>query len=295
MSFDQSAASFVQWNDIPELRAPCMVVGFRGWSDAGSVSSDTVDHLRTTFEPRVFASISNEPFINYTLDRPIGQITDGLIDYMEVMVTEVGWAANPDGEHDLVVLLGKEPHYNWRLYAQIVLEVMRRVGVRRFYTIGGVQDTVSHTAPPQISIVATSEGAVADAVRLDNCVQAADYYGPLSVHTCLLKLCAESDIEGVSFWGHVPAYLQKNPRVVGKIVSILNRAIGMRCPVDQLRMKAVEIDRRISEILAKEPNLKRFVESVEQRKDGAPQGTGDKIIRLDDFVKRDPNKDPRTP
>jgi len=272
-----------------------MVVGFHGWSDAGSISSDTVDYLRTTLEPTVFASISNESFINYTLDRPVGQISDGLIDYVEATVTEVGWSANPDGEHDLVVLLGKEPHYNWRLYTEIVLEVMRRVGVKRLYTVGGVQDTVSHTAPPQISIVGTSEGTVSDAIGLDESIQAADYYGPLSVHTCLLKLCAESDIEGVSFWGHVPAYLQKNPRVVGKIVSILNKAIGLQCPIDQLRVKAVEIDLRINEIIAKDPNLKRFVDSVEQKRDGGRQGGADKIIRLDDFVRRDPNKDPRTP
>lgn len=295
MSLKDPTAPYVHWDDVPELQDPCMIVGFHGWSDAGGVSSDTVAYLYEALQPQVFATISNEPFMNYALDRPTGQISGGLINYVEAMITEVAWCSNADGEHDLVLLLGKEPHFNWVLYTKVVLGIMQRVGANRLCTVGGVQDTVSHTAAPRISIVATSEGAVESAVLLGDGIQAADYYGPVSVHTCLLNLCRESDIEGISLWGHVPAYLQKNPRVVGKMVTIINKMIGLQCPIDRLRMKAVEIDRRINEILAKDPNLKQFVESIEQKKESIPQSGRDKIIRLNDFLRRDPNKDPKVP
>lgn len=295
MSPKDPIAPYVQWNDVPKLKDPIMIVGFHGWSDAGGVSSDTVEYLQGVLDSEVFATISEEPFINYTLDRPTGQISDGLIKEVEGMTTEVAWSAGPDRAHDLVLLLGKEPHFNWQLYTDVLVELMRRIGVRLLYTVGGVQDTVSHTAAPEISVVATTEDAVESAVLLGDGVRAAEYYGPVSIHTCLLNRCKETDIVGVSFWGHVPAYLQKNPRVVGRIVSIMSRATGVPVPIDKLRMKAVEIDRRISEILAKDPNLRLFVESIEQKKEGAPRPAGDKIIRLNDFLRRDPNKDPKAP
>jgi proteasome assembly chaperone (PAC2) family protein len=210
------------------------------------------------------------------------------------MATELAVWSNPDGDHDLIILLAKEPHLNWLLYSHILLSVMLRLGVKWLYTLGGVQDTVSHSAPPRISVVASSEAAVEMAVGLDGGIEPADYYGPVSIHSCLVRMCAERGIEAVSLWGHVPAYLQKNPRLVAKLVSILSAVAGLHCPVERLIRKSIEMDRKINEILAKDPNLKQFVESMEDSNDiESPTANDDKIIRLNDFLRRDFHTDPK--
>jgi len=229
------------------------------------------------------------------MDRPVGRIEHGLIRQMEPMVTELGCCSNPDGDHDLILVLGKEPHFNWLLYTHILLAAMRRLNVKRLYTLGGVQDTVSHSSDPLVSIVGSSESVVNFTMELADCMQTGDYYGPVSIHSWLVRMCGESGVEAVSLWAHVPAYLQNNPRLVACLTELLGHALGMKFPVEGLIRRSIELDRKINEILAKDPNLKHFVESIEDDKNSyAPDGGGDKIIRLNDFLRRDSHNDPQS-
>lgn len=288
------STSHLSWDDKPKLTDPYAVAGFQGWSNAGNVSSDTLEHLIAAVEPQVFATVSHEPFVNYTLDRPVAEIEDGLIHEMEPPYTELLYWKNPQGPHDVVFLLGKEPHYRWLGYSQIVLDVMAELGVKRLYTIGGVQDTISHTAPLVISVVASSPSMVAEIIRPEFGLRAAEYCGPISIHSLLVKMCGEGGIEGVSLWGHVPAYLQKSPRLVARMVTLLNEVTGMTCSVDSLKQKAVELDRRLHEALLRDPNLRRFVDTVEREVGSDEESTDrEKVIRLNDFLHRGSPDDPK--
>ncbi|MFZ5864398.1 MAG: PAC2 family protein [Thermodesulfobacteriota bacterium] len=285
----------LDWDLVPELRSPYLVLGFHGWSDAGSVASDTLEYLMDVLHPEVFASLKNEPFMHYTLDRPVGRIQEGIILDLESPITQFRYWQNPSGEHDLILVLGKEPQLNWQLYCRVILDLLGRLAVKKVFTIGGVQDTISHTTPPQISIVGTSNSVVADALAMDPALRMSEYYGPVSIHSFLLHTCRNNDMDAVSFWGHSPAYLQRNPRLVARIVTVLNSAIGTQCPVEGLLQKSIELDRKISEALAKDPSLREFVESIESKERPRPSSTqGEKVIRIDDFLRRDPTKDPGT-
>ncbi len=296
MTLGESSSTFIRWDHVPELKAPFMVVGFYGWSDAGNVSSDTLAYLVEQLEFRVFAAFPNEPFLNYTMDRPMGKVEQGLLRYMEPAVMEFACATSSEAEHDLAVLLGKEPSLNWQLFAETVLGVIRELGVQRLYTVGGVQDTIPHSAPPRISVVGSSASALASVMEMEPEIQPAEYFGPVSIHSRLIQTCADNGIEAVSLWGHVPAYLQKSPRTVAKVVRLLCRLSGFGCPVDSLIRRSIEMDRRINEILAKDAGLKQFVETIEGRAgSGVPHSLGDKIIRLNDFLRRDSPKEPQSP
>lgn len=282
----------VTWEYIPDLKAPFLVAGFHGWSNAGGVSSDTVTYLIDSLRPKVFARLTEEPFINLSLERPVGHIEDGVIHELESMSADLLHWNNRDGEHDLILLLGREPHYNWTGYTRILLDAMVKLDVKRLYTLGGVQDTISHNVPPIVSVVGSSPYVVAGTARLDEGIRAADYYGQVSIHSFIVRACTELGMEGVSLWGHVPAYLQKSPRVVAKLVTILNNALGMQCPVQELTRQSAEMDRKIQDALLRDPNLKRFVETVEQRNNQVDsEGYADKVIRLNDFLHRAPQDD----
>jgi proteasome assembly chaperone (PAC2) family protein len=285
--------SYVRWDHVPELREPALVAGFHGWSDAGGVSTDTVQYLIEVLRPVEVATLSNEPFVTYTLDRPVAQIEDGIIHDLEPMYSELSCWKNPTGDRDLLFLLGKEPHHSWLTYSSVVLDIIDKLHVKQLYTIGGVQDTISHSSPPVVTVVGSSASVVESALKLDAHVRAADYYGPISIHSCLIKTCMDAGIDALSLWGHVPAYLQKNPRVVSKLVAIFSKAVGVQCPLDILVQKSIELDRKITEALAKDSNLKDLVEQIEEKDTNRPpSASGDKVIRLNDFLRRDPHKDP---
>lgn len=289
---DQSWSG-VDWHEMPELKAPIMVAGFRGWSDAGNVSSGTLQYLIETLQPKTAATISDEPFVHYTAERPVAQIEDGIIHELEPMVTELSYWTNTEGDHDLVFLMAREPNLNWMCYANGVLDIVRRLNIQRFYTIGGVQDTISHSGPVLVTVVGSTLTAVAEILELEQGIRAAEYYGPVSIHSYLIRACAEAAVEAVSLWGHVPAYLQKSPRVVAKLVSILNKAVGMQCSVQSLNQKSIELDRKINEALSRDPDLKHLVETIEGKDNPKTSLPGDdKVIRMNDFLRRDPRKDP---
>jgi len=286
-------SSNLKWLETPELRDPYFIVGFYGWSNAANVSSDTVAYLKEFLQPRAFATLSDEAFVNFTLDRPIGHVEDGIVLSLESLTTELMYWNNSEGERDLVLLLDKEPHVNWWTYAGIIGDVIRVLGVKRLYTVGGVQDTISHSSPVPVSVVGSSPYVVNGAVRLDTGMEAANYYGPVSIHSYLVKTSMDAGIEAVSLWGHVPAYLQRSPKVVAKLVTILNNAVGMNCPIQILQQQSIDLDRKINEAISRDPSLRQMVESVEDQKRTVESSSGDdKVIRLNDFLHRGLKKDP---
>jgi proteasome assembly chaperone (PAC2) family protein len=287
------AGACLTWDHVPELRNPVFIAGFHGWSNAGSASSETLEYLIETLKPRPFATLSQEPFISFTLDRPVGQIEDGVIGHLESLVTELFSWHGPDGARDLILMLAKEPHLGWPTFAGTVLDVMIKLKASRLCTIGGVQDTVSHYAPPVISVVGSSPYMVSATTRLEDGIHPTEYFGPLSIHSYLIDTCANAGLEAVSLWGHVPAYLQKSPRVVVRIVGILNKALGLLCPIDALQQRAIEFDRKIHEALMKDPNLKLFVESLGRETGSTKTSKSDyKVIRLNDFLRKGSHDDP---
>ncbi len=278
----------VEWRKTPRLTRPVMLAGFFGWSNAGCVSSDTLQYLHAALQPEVFASMSNEAFSNYTIDRPNARIEDGVILEMEVLDTNFSYHKNPNGRHDVVLFLGREPAYSWQSYSDMIIGVMQQLGVERFYTLGGVQDAVSHLSPPVVSVVAATSFMVSELCEANRNIVPAAYSGPISIHSYLLRACADAGIEAASLWGHAPAYLQKNPRVVARLVNIINSLTGLDVPTSHLDRQAIELDRKINEAVAKDPNLRKLVEAVEcDQEADAPPSSRDKVIRLEDFVRRD--------
>jgi proteasome assembly chaperone (PAC2) family protein len=268
-----------------------MVAGFHGWSNAGNVSTDTLHYLRDCLHPTPVATLSDEGFVNYTVDRPVARISGGAIEEMDPTEGQFSAWINTEGDRDLVLFLGKEPHFHWVEYSRIFVEIMRRLNVARVYTIGGVQDTISHSSPVVVTIVGSFPHVMAESLEIEQSLRPADYHGPVSIHSFLVKSCMESGIEALSLWGHVPAYLQRSPRLVAKMVTVLNRAAGMECPVDALRQKSIELDRKIDEALGRDPGLKQFVETMEQKEDMETSSGDEKVIRLNQFLRRD-KKDP---
>ena len=289
---DDLFTSHIQLDVVPELKEPFFISAFLGWSNAGSVASDTIEYLYEILNPEVFGKFNNEHFSHFTSERPLGHVQDGLLKDLERATSQLKYWKNPSGNHDLVFLLSQEPHLNWELYSHVILQLVHRMKIRRLYTLGGVQDTISHSAPPQISIVGTSLELVQQTMEVEASIQAANYYGPISIHSRLIKMCMENDIEGVSLWGHVPAYLQRSPRAVATLVNIFSSVVGMECPVGGLLQKAIELDRKISEALARDPNLREFVEAIENKdEEDSPLNGEDKVIRLNEFLRKDPFKD----
>jgi proteasome assembly chaperone (PAC2) family protein len=183
--------------------------------------------------------------------------------------------------------LGKEPQVLWRAYTEELLHAAQTLGISRIYTVGGVQDTVTHSAPAVVTVVGSNAEVVGEALGMGSGMRPGKYSGPISIHSRLLAACGKAGIPAVGLWGHVPAYLHKCPRLVAKLITLLARSSGADCSIEPLLARSVELDRRISEAVARDPELKQFVETIEGKKQPRPVSHKDKVIRLDECRKKD--------
>ncbi len=286
------ASQHIQLLNHPDLKAPYMVMGFHGWSNAAAVSADTIKFIKANLGAQVFALINEEPFQDFATERPVGLIENGLLKSLDPCSTEIHFWQNDSGPHDVVFMLGKEPCIFWSDYCHGIFDLATLFGVQRIYTVGGVQDTISHTSQTPLTVVASNADLLLETLSLGPGIQPADYHGPVSIHSKIVSLAASESIDIVSIWAHVPAYLQRSPRAVAKVISIFNTAFDLGCPVDVLISKSMDLDIRINEAMANDPDLRQFVETIEGKPRLKKTSKSDKVIRLNDFVKRDPAKNP---
>src|SRR5918994_226545 len=104
----------LQFDSMPTLRRPYLLLTFAGWSDAAGVATAAGRFLIDHLQAERFASIDAEEFYSFTEQRPQAR-------YNTTGQREIIWPANefyasPQQtlEHDIIIAQGVEPHLKWR-------------------------------------------------------------------------------------------------------------------------------------------------------------------------------------
>lgn len=198
--------------DKPELVAPYIMVGLKGWLNAGEVSTGSIDYLRRKLDAHRFAYIEPAGFYIYQIPSPTAEqtmrppvkIKEGLIRRFDLPRNEFFfWKSG--GAHDLILFLGVEPNLDWPAYAQAILDVARQFQVPRIYSIGGIFDQVPHTRKTRI-LATISHPRLKD--ELKTFARFTDYEGPSSFNTMLLSIAREQGIEMAGISARTPLYIQ---------------------------------------------------------------------------------------
>ena len=197
----------------PQLIAPYIMVGMKGWLNAGEISTGSIDYLRRKLGARKFAYIEAQGFYIYQIPssspeltmRPHAQIKDGLVMKLDVPQNEFFfWKSGSD--HDLILFLGVEPNLCWPEYCQIILDVARQFHAPRIYILGGVFDQVPHTRETRI-LASVSHPSLKD--ELKTFAQFTNYEGPCSFNTMLLSMGYHQEIEVAGISARTPLYIQE--------------------------------------------------------------------------------------
>jgi proteasome assembly chaperone (PAC2) family protein len=199
-------------HEKPELVAPYIMVGLKGWLNAGEVSTGSVDYLRRKLGADPFAYIEPAGFYIYQIPsttaeqtmRPLVKIKDGLVKKLELPRNEFFyWKSG--AAHDLILFLGVEPNLDWPEYAQAILDVARQFKAPRIYSLGGIFDQVPHTRKTRI-LATVSHPQLKE--ELKAFARFTDYEGPSSFNTMLLSLACEQGIEMAGVSARAPLYIQ---------------------------------------------------------------------------------------
>jgi proteasome assembly chaperone (PAC2) family protein len=254
----------------PELTRPVLISAFRGWNDGAQAASLAAGYLAKTWEAERFADLDPENFFDFQATRPHVSLEGGMtrrIDWPETAF----YHARPDGlDRDVVLLLGIEPNLRWRTFTDLLVGLVRELGVEMMITLGALLADVPHTRPSPV----TGSASDPELVRQLG-LSESRYEGPTGIVGVLHDACRQAGIPSASLWVAVPHYvsLTPSPRAAVALCERLGALIGIDVEVSELEEAARSYEEQVSEAVASDEETAAYVEELEQRADSLEESS----------------------
>jgi predicted ATP-grasp superfamily ATP-dependent carboligase len=254
----------------PELTRPVLIAAFRGWNDGAQAASLAAGYLAKTWGAERFAHVDPEDFFDFQATRPHVSLEAGMtrkIDWPETAF----FHARPDGiDRDVVLLLGIEPNLRWRTFTDLVVGLVRELGVELMITLGALLADVPHTRPSPVT------GSASDPELVKQLgLSESRYEGPTGIVGVLHDACRRAEIPSASLWVAVPHYvsLTPSPRAAVALCERLGSLIGIAVDVAELEEAARSYEEQVSEAVASDEETAAYVEELEQRVDSLDESS----------------------
>ena len=212
--------------DIPELKDPHLLAVLRPWIDVGRVGSLSLGRIQRHLRAKELARLHRPGlFYDFTRYRPRSFFNHGKRE-VSIPNTIIRYAQREEGPD---ILLGHllEPHLYGEDYAEAMLDLLRRLGVKRYSLVGAMYDMVPHTRPLLVSGSGVN-GDVEEEQRQSK-VQTSDYEGPSTITYLIPQEAAREGLETRTFVVHLPQYYQVEEDLMGtaRLMEILCAQYGL--------------------------------------------------------------------
>lgn len=255
-------------DDRPELDEPVLLAAFTGWNDAGDAASDTVLRVVRSLGGRLVGRFDPEPYYDFQASRPVVELADGVVHGVSWPTTEC-YAIEVTNGPDVLAIVGPEPNFAWRAFADEIVELARTSGVRLALTLGALLADVPHTRPTTLT------GAVSDpelAARVT--LRDSGYEGPTGITGVLHAAIADSGLSSASLWAPVPHYVSSppQPKAVRALLDATVRLTGLPVRAADLDGEVSSWETRVDVATEGDTEVQAYVRSLEERHD---HGDGD--------------------
>lgn len=208
----------------PKVEELYMIVGWRQWADAGSISSGLPQYLVRHTEGRQIGLMQSADFYlfqipgTHELLRPVVRFEEGYPQSLEGKRNEFYFTGNE--ERGLLIFLGDEPQIHIETYVHSLLDVAEEFGARRIIGLGGVYGELPYDKERSVSCVYSQQSMREELENL--AVDLSDYHGGASIGSYVCRRAAERDISYVGFYGFVPTYDFSNIPQIGNAIRLEN-------------------------------------------------------------------------
>jgi proteasome assembly chaperone (PAC2) family protein len=274
----------IVWTDKPQLNRPILVAAFKGWNDAGESASAALGFLLEQFDGEQIASIDPEEFYDFTAVRPTVTLRDGMSRVIEWPENSIHAARVPGAERDLVIVQGVEPSLRWKNFCRLIVDAGRELGVEMVITLGALLADVPHTRPVPITGLASDEELVE---RLG--YERSTYEGPTGIVGVLHHTCAEQQLPSASLWASVPHYVAAapNPKAALSLIRSFEGVAKIAIDATALEESSEDYERQVNAAVATDPDVKAFVERLEQTLDETQEDIEPERLPSADSIARD--------
>jgi hypothetical protein len=264
-------AELLRVRRCPALRDGTLVLAFTGWMDGGDVSTGTVRRLVGLLDAPAVAEIDPDPFYLFNfpgsmevaaLFRPAIRIEGGLVAGLEMP----GNTFHAHEPANLLLFLGREPNLRWPTFADCVLELARRAGVRRMLFVGSFGGSVPHTREPRLHVTCSDAALLPEMTRYG--LRRTGYSGPGSFSSYLMTRAPAAGLEMVSLAAEVPGYLQgRNPVSIEAVTRRLAKILRLPLELGELRSESTAWELEVSRAVEQDKKLARTVRQLEEAYD----------------------------
>jgi len=273
------------WESRPDgLRAPALVCAFSGWNDAGEAASSALTFMGSQLGATRFAQLDPEEFFDFQATRPTIRLVEGRTRSVEWPEVEV-WAAHaPRAPRDLVLVSGPEPSMRWRSFCDGILELAEALGVQLTVTLGALLADVAHTRP--VPLV----GLASDAALVErHGLSPTSYEGPTGITGVLYTAFQDAGLPSASLWASVPHYVAAapNPKASLALVRKLESIVGVSVDASELETGADEYERRVTQAVSGDDDVRQFVERLEQAADAEAPSAEQQNVPSGDVLARE--------
>jgi proteasome assembly chaperone (PAC2) family protein len=261
-------------HEQPELIAPYIIIGYKGWLNAGEVSTGCIDYLRSKLSAHKFAHIEPQGFYIYQIPsptsdqtlRPYARIREGLVKKLDMPQNDFFfWKSGTD--HDLILFQGVEPNLAWPEYGQAILDVARQFRSPRIYSLGGIFDQVPHTRKTKL-FAAASHPKLKEEFK--TFAQFIDYEGPCSFTTMLLTMAGEEGMEFVSLSARTPLYINDlNSKSCYDLLKNVLKLMGYRIDLSDLQQAGENLVAMMDRAFSENPKALGQLKKLEELFDAA--------------------------
>jgi predicted ATP-grasp superfamily ATP-dependent carboligase len=256
--------SELTWEREWPPRTSILVLAFAGYFDAASAATSAVDHLIDHTGATRLASIDGDAFFDTQQVRPEVVLEDGVT--RTVLWPENTVHANDEAEagRELVLLSGIEPHYQWRRFSGLVVDIARHTGAQVVVTLGAMPAQVPHSRMPLVH-ASSANAEVAQRFGLAR----PRYQGITGIVGTLQAEFDRLGLPAISMQVGVPYYATGAPnwKAAAALLQNVEHVTGIATGHAALREQVVGWEQLVDEAVAENPEASGYLPQLEAEYD----------------------------
>jgi proteasome assembly chaperone (PAC2) family protein len=229
-------------NKEPKLHDPCLLAA---WPGVANVALEATTYLRDKLQAEEFAVIEAQSFFEVTGV----YVEKNLVQPPRFPENKFYYWKRKGKEGDLILFLGEaQPSTKGREFADMILDVVQKLGVKTVYTCAAA--LISHfPEQPRVWAAATG-GELLDQMEKQGLVLKGDFF-IAGMNGLLLSMAKERGMEGVCLLGETPRYLSemRNPTASQAVLRVLTKLLGVQIDMTEIDNLAAQSRQQIEELI----------------------------------------------
>ncbi len=261
--------SELEWEREWPPRTSILVLAFAGYFDAASAATGAVDHLIEFTGATRLATIDGDPFFDAQQVRPHVVLEGGVtrtIVWPEntIHANDANSDDGSDAGRELVLLSGIEPHYAWRRFTNLVVEVAQHTGAQVVVTLGAMPAQVPHSRMPLVH-ASSANPEIAQRFGLAR----PRYQGITGIVGTLQAALDHLGLPAISMQVGVPYYAAgaQNWKASAALLRNLEHVTGIPTGHGMLHEQVVEWEQLVDEAVAENPEASGYLPQLEAEYD----------------------------